>query len=83
MTNNEVWQQMLSLESRDVTTQWFAQIHSRELNARRAKEINAAAKQAREYFRNAGEAAYSIRPLLTFTRAGKGPWLNHASTVRA
>jgi hypothetical protein len=57
---------MLSLESRDVTTQWFAQIHSRELNARRAKEINAAAKQAREYFRNAGEAAYSVRPLLTF-----------------
>jgi len=66
MTNNEVWQQMLSLESRDVATQWFAQIHSRELNARRAKEINAAAKQAREYFRNAGEAAYSVRPLLTF-----------------
>ena len=66
MTNNEVWQQLLSLESRDVTTQWFAQIHSRDLNARRAKEINAAAKQAREYFRNAAEAAYSVRPLLTF-----------------
>ncbi|HEY6185785.1 MAG TPA: YaaC family protein [Terriglobales bacterium] len=66
MTNNEVWQQLLSLESRDATSQWFARIHSRELNARRAKEINAAAKQAREYFRNAGEAAHSVRPLLTF-----------------
>jgi hypothetical protein len=66
MTNNEIWQQILSLESRDATTQWFAQIHSRGLNARRAKEINAAAKQAREYFRNAGDAAYSVRPLLTF-----------------
>jgi hypothetical protein len=66
VTNNEVWQQLLSLESRDVTTRWFAQIHSRDLNARHAKEINAAAKQAREYFRNAAEAAYSVRPLLTF-----------------
>jgi hypothetical protein len=48
MTSIEVWQQLLSLESRDVTSQWFKTIHTRELNARRAKEINAAAKQARE-----------------------------------
>ena len=66
MTNNEVWQRMLSLESRDATTRWFAQIHGLELNARRAKEITAAAKQAREFFRNAGESDYSVRPLLTF-----------------
>lgn len=65
-TKNEVWQQLLSLENRDLAIQWFTTIHSRELNARRAKEINAAAKQAREYFRNASEAAYSVRPLLAF-----------------
>ncbi|MGO4156628.1 YaaC family protein [Cupriavidus sp. YAF13] len=62
----EIWQQLLSFESRDIATQWFERIHSLELNARRAKEINAAAKQAREYFRNASNASYSVRPLLTF-----------------
>lgn len=62
----EIWQQLLSLENRDITTQWFSRIHSRRLNARRAKQINAAAKQAREYFRNAHSSSYSVRPLLTF-----------------
>ena len=64
--NQEIWQQLLPLENRDVTQQRFERIHSRELNARRAREINAAAKQAREYFRNANNANYSVRPLLTF-----------------
>ena len=64
--NYEIWQQLLSLENRDITQQWFNQIHSRELNARRANEINSAAKQAREYFRNASSSNYSVRPLLTF-----------------
>lgn len=64
--NNETWQQLLSLESRDLTQQWFNSIHSRELNARRAKEINSASKQAREYFRNAANANYAVKPLLTF-----------------
>ncbi len=64
--NSEIWQQLLSIESRDIVTKWFYEIHSRELNARRAKEINSAAKQAREYFRNAANSNYSVRPLLTF-----------------
>ena len=64
--NQEIWQQLLSLESRDITQQRFARIHSKTLNARRAREINAAAKQAREYFRNASNSDYSVRPLLTF-----------------
>jgi YaaC-like Protein len=64
--NQEIWQQLLSLESRDITQQWFERIHSRQLNVRRAKEINAAAKQAREFFRNANNSNYSVRPLLTF-----------------
>ncbi|MDN7179089.1 YaaC family protein [Caballeronia sp. SEWSISQ10-4 2] len=62
----EIWQQLLSFESRDVISRWFEKIHGRQLSARRAKEINAAAKQAREYFRNASSADYSVRPLLTF-----------------
>lgn len=64
--NDEVWQQLLSLESRDIVSDWFKRINGRELNSRRAKEINSAAKQAREYFRNADGASYSVRPLLTF-----------------
>jgi hypothetical protein len=64
--DQEIWQQLLSLESRDVTQQWFSKIHGRELNVRRAKEINAAAKQSREYFRNASNSDYSVRPLLTY-----------------
>ncbi|UVS96836.1 YaaC family protein [Burkholderia glumae] len=64
--NVEIWQQLLSLENRDITAQWFSRIHSRDLNARRAKQINAAAKQAREYFRNSHNSSYSVRPLLTF-----------------
>lgn len=64
--DQEIWQQLLSLESREVTQQWFSKIHGRELNIRRTREINAAAKQSREYFRNASNSDYSVRPLLTF-----------------
>lgn len=66
MTNQEVQQQLLQLENRDVVKKWFKKIHNRELNTSRAKEINAAAKQSAEYFRNAANASYSIRPLLTY-----------------
>jgi len=64
--DREIWQQLLSLESRDITRQWYYKIHGRKLNIRRTKEINAAAKQSREYFRNASNSNYSVRPLLTF-----------------
>lgn len=64
--DREVWQQLLSLESRDVTKQWFHKLHGHTLNSGRAEQINAAAKQAREYFRNASNSDYSVRPLLTF-----------------
>jgi len=64
--DQEIWQQLLSLESSDLTRQWYSKIHGRELSARRVKEVNAAAKQSREYFRNASNSNYSVRPLLTF-----------------
>ena len=62
----EIWQRLLGLESRDVVQLRFKRIHARELNARRSGEISAGARQAREYFRNASAADYSVRPLLTF-----------------
>lgn len=66
MTNQEVKQQLLQLENRDVVLKWFKKIHHRELSTSRAKEINAAAKQSAEFFRNAENASYSVRPLLTY-----------------
>ena len=64
--NREIWQRLLGLESRDVTQRRFFRIHGRRLNARRAREINAATRQAHEYFTNAERSEYSVRPLLTF-----------------
>jgi len=63
---HETWQQLLSFESRDLVSMWFKRIHGRDLNARRAKEITSAAKQAREFFRNSHSADNSVKPLLTF-----------------
>lgn len=64
--DKEVWQALLALENRDIVSQWFDKIHHRQLNERRSLEIMMAAKQSREYFRNASVADYSVRPLLTF-----------------
>jgi len=63
---HETWQQLLSFESRDLVSMWFKQIHGRNLNARRANEITAAAKQAWEFFRNSHAADNSVKPLLTY-----------------
>ena len=66
MTQYEVWQNLRPLESFDNVKTWFYKIHGRTLSSRRASEIVCAAKQAREYFRNAKQADYSVRSLLTF-----------------
>lgn len=66
LMNREIWQQLLALESVDLCREWYQAIHRRKLNARRAKEINSAAKQSREYFRNSSQSNHSVRPLLTF-----------------
>ena len=66
MTEYEVWQNLRPLESFDNVKAWFCKMHGRTLNSRRASEIACAAKQAREYFRNARQADYSVRSLLTF-----------------
>lgn len=64
--DRNIWEQLLSLEDVDITQQWFKLIHKKSLSLRRTKEINASAKQAREYFRNAKEANFSVKPLLTY-----------------
>jgi hypothetical protein len=64
--NDKTWQHLLALESVDVVYDWHKKICNRELSTRRANEITSAAKQAREYFRNAANAANTVKPLLTF-----------------
>lgn len=56
----------MSLESRDIVQKWFYAIHNKSLNTKRTIEINAAAKQAREYFNNSFSSNYSVKPLLTY-----------------
>jgi YaaC-like Protein len=63
---HDTWQKLIALESRDAVAKWHQEITGRELSARRAKEITSAAKQAREFFRNATAADNSVRPLLSF-----------------
>jgi hypothetical protein len=63
---SEAWQSLFALESRDAVFRWHKQIHCRELNARRVKEIIASAKQAREFFRNSHHSNDSVKPLLSF-----------------
>ncbi len=64
--HSEIRQELLSLENRDLVQKWFKKIHGRELNLTRTKEINAAAKQSSEFFRNAEYSNFTVRPLLTF-----------------
>lgn len=66
MTEQEVWQRLRLLESFDNVQNWFKSIHNRELNSRRTNEIICAAKQAREYLKNAKQSDYSVRSLLAF-----------------
>ncbi|MFB6344019.1 YaaC family protein [Saccharicrinis sp. FJH62] len=62
----DINQKLLALENRDLVQSWFNKIHNRTLNQRRTKEINATAKQAREFFNNAKKSDMTVRPLLTF-----------------
>ena len=58
----------MSRESRDIGQQRFKRLHSREVCTRRADEINAAAKQAHEYFRNSCNPDYFCTPPLDVLR---------------
>lgn len=66
MEKREIQQQLLLLENTDVVREWFQIIHKRELKSKKNKEINSAAKQSSEFFRNAALANNSVRPLLTY-----------------
>lgn len=64
--SNETWQRLLLLETSDAVGTWHKALFKRELSARRIAEITSAARQGREFFRNAAQAHTSVRPLLSF-----------------
>lgn len=66
MDLHEIKQQLLHLENRDIIRKWFYKIHHRTLPTSKAMEINSAARQSSEYFKNAASSNYIVRPLLTF-----------------
>jgi len=63
---DEVWQRLKALETHDLVSEISERIHHRKLNSTRISEIRSAARQAREYFRQANTASLAVRPLLTF-----------------
>ena len=63
---NEIWQRLTRLESHDLVASLFSDLHGRKLNSTRISEIRSAARQSREYFRQASTANQAVRPLLTF-----------------
>lgn len=66
MEKREIQQQLLLFENTDIVREWFRIFHNKELKSKKNKEINSAAKQSREFFRNAELAHNSVRPLLTY-----------------
>ena len=60
------WYALREFETRDITSRSYQNRHALELNAREAREITSNFIQAREYFRSASEADFTVRPLLQY-----------------
>ena len=64
--NKNTWYALREFETRDITSRSYQKRHALELNASEAREITSNFKQAREYFRSASEADFTVRPLLQY-----------------
>ena len=60
------WYALREFETRDITSRSYGIRHQRDLSASKAREISSNFVQAREYFRNASEADFTVRPLLLY-----------------
>ena len=65
-TSVRTWYALREFETRDITSRSYKDRHSLELSATKAREISSNFVQAREYFRNASGADFSVRPLLLY-----------------
>lgn len=64
--NPKIWHRLLYLESYDATYKRLTRLGVSNPQHHRVHEIIAAAKQAREYFRNTDASSLSVRPLLAY-----------------
>jgi hypothetical protein len=60
------WRRLVDLESHDLVKRIYGNLHGRELSTGTANDITALMAQGKEYFRNADNAAVSVRPLLQY-----------------
>ena len=60
------WYALREFETRDITSRSYSNRHELELSATKAREISSSFIQAREYFRNASDADFTVRPLLMY-----------------
>ena len=60
------WYALREFETRDITARAFKSRHALTLSAGKAREISSHFIQAREYFRNAANADFTVRPLLLY-----------------
>ena len=65
-TNVSTWYALREFETRDITSRSYKGRHALDLSASKAREISSNFVQAREYFRNASEADFTVRPLLLY-----------------
>ncbi len=64
--NLDTWYSLREFETRDITARAYKSRHSLDLPAGKAREIASHVVQAREYFRNAASADFTVRPLLLY-----------------
>ena len=64
--NVNTWYALREFETRDITARSYKDRHSLDLSAAKAREISSNFVQAREYFRNASAADFTVRPLLLY-----------------
>ena len=60
------WKTISRFESHDFVANWYRKAHGRHANAAKMRQINACFAHGLEYFRNAGRAEMSVKPLLLY-----------------
>lgn len=61
-----IWNKLLEFETRDLVERFIKRKYNRDASARQVLEITSNFIQGREYFRNARQAAISVKPLLLY-----------------
>jgi len=63
---NDPWRSLADYESYDLVKRAYQRIHNHELSAASTKDITSLFSQFREYYRNADQAAFTVKPLLQY-----------------